>query len=110
MGACAPLSRPQEGSERTYSVPRDLLIRTTGVEATCGANGRWIQLDPVWAPDVPACLLSESWLLWTKVSLPKIGWDVDSETEVPLLSLVERPCANSDCSCTHACVHGMVVY
>uniref|UniRef100_A0A7S4VGK7 Protein kinase domain-containing protein n=1 Tax=Alexandrium monilatum TaxID=311494 RepID=A0A7S4VGK7_9DINO len=44
-------------------VPEGLLVRVTGQLRRGGDGERWLQVDPVWAPEAPAFLLQKSWVL-----------------------------------------------
>lgn len=81
-----PAGKPQEwGTEKVCSVTKDLLIRTTGDMASCTHGGRWVEVDPCWAPKLPPALQDFSWLLISKVTLPKIPWEDDTQKNGPLL-------------------------
>lgn len=85
-----PGRQNESGTEKVCSVAKETLLRTTGEEFKCRDGGQWVHLDPVWAPKLPPALLDASWILVSKVPLPKVPWDDDTAKNGPLLAPVGR--------------------
>merc|ERR1712107_31687 len=61
--------KPDEEPSRKHAENRVFIdhnaqIRLTCRVCDCSAAGVWLEVDPVWSPHIPPCLLEPVWLLW----------------------------------------------
>lgn len=68
-----PAATPtQEGSERKEACPKGARIRTTGMMEEDEDGGMWLEVDPVWSPNLPKCLHKANWILYEDLSNGKL--------------------------------------